>query len=328
VAVTAAVGASLLAALPLARPLVPREPCRVWPGALAAEPPGPRLDLPYAPAGMQPLGDRRALTSTAEAVILDECGRGRLGADARGVPDGVDVLWSYGGLGSSRLTAMFRALPDPDATAVLARRLSATHVSLPPPPGPMERELYEAATRGASLVRVDPEYGLALFAVPHAPWARFAPRVVAVCDPDEAERAFVGALRDPADSVVVESERPVPSGAGRVLSVARERERVAVEVEALAEGLLVVNDALWPGWIAGVDGREAPILAVDLVARGVVVPAGRHAVTMAYEPPEVRAGIVLSLLGLAACGALVGLEAHRRRATSPGAAGAARLTGG
>jgi hypothetical protein len=295
---------------------------------MAAEPPGPRLDLPYAPAGMRPLGAGGMPTSAAEAVILDECGRGRLGADARSVPDGVDVLWSYGGLGSSRLTALFRALPDPDATAVLARRLSATHVSLPPPPGAMERQLYEAAVRGATLVRVDPEYGLALLAVPHAPWARFAPRVVAVRDPEEAERAFIPALEDPVGTVVVESEHPVPSGAGRVLSVTRERERVAVEVEALADGLLVVNDAFWPGWVARVDGRETAILAVDLVARGVVVPAGRHAVTMEYAPPAVSAGIALSLLGLAACGALVALEAHRRRALSPAADGAATLTGG
>jgi uncharacterized membrane protein YfhO len=88
-----------------------------------------------------------------------------------------------------------------------------------------------------------------------------------------------------------------------------------VEVDVLSEGLLVVNDAFWPGWVARIDGREAPIFPANVIARGVIVPAGRHIVTMAYEPPELRVGLMLSLAGIAVSAGIALFEERRRRRT-------------
>jgi uncharacterized membrane protein YfhO len=88
-----------------------------------------------------------------------------------------------------------------------------------------------------------------------------------------------------------------------VLAVARGLESLRVEAEAGADGTLVVADAFWPGWEATVDGAAVPILPADVLVRAVPWPAGRHVLEMRYRPPEVRAGLLVSALGLAALGA-------------------------
>jgi hypothetical protein len=315
-ALAGAVTASLAAALPFATLPVPLEPCRVWPGALAAEPPGPRIDIPYLGRAVHPTGPAGP-ASLREALVLDHCGRGRLGADARAMRDGVDNFWSYGGLGSRRLSLLLASLPDPFTAGLVPGWFSTTHESVVPPSSELERSLRASAIGDGRRLAVEPETGAELWAIPHAPWARFPPEVTAVRSAEAAVAALFAAIRAGRDVAAVESGQPVPAGRGLVRSLARGAERVVLEVEVAEAGLLVVNDAFWPGWVARVDGEEAPILATNLLARGVVVPAGRHAVTMDYEPAEAHAGIAVTLLGLAACAGLVAFEARRRRASSP-----------
>jgi hypothetical protein len=305
----AAVAVALVAALPSARLLLPREPCRTWPGALAAEPPGPRLIVPYLSTIVPHASFGERAPSGGEVMIHDECGRARLGMPAEAVRDRVGTFWSYGGLGSRRLSLLVSTLPDGGAAS--SRWFSVTHVSVIEPSDDREAALGRLATAGGTLVAEDPEYPLALFAVPHLPWARFAPAVKVVGGPEAAAGAFAAVVASGADVAVVESGAPVPAGRGTVRSVSRRPERVDVEVDALEEGLLVVNDAWWPGWTARVDGRAAPVLATNVISRGVVVPQGRHVVTMEYAPPELAAGAALSLLGVAACAALAAVEARR-----------------
>jgi hypothetical protein len=261
-------------------------------------------------------------------LTVNDCGRARLGADARLVREGVDNFWSSGGLGSSRLTLLFGAVPDPESAGLLPRRFSVTHEALVVPANEVERVFYAAATRGGPRVAVDREYPIELRAVPHDPWARFAHEVATVRDAREAADALVASVQSGRDVAVVESDRPLPAGRGEVRSLARGAERVALEVEVAEEGLLVVNDAFWPGWTARVDSREVPIHPVNAIARGVVVPAGRHLVTMEYAPREVRLGIALSLLGALACAALVVVEARRGRSPARPASGPVTLRPG
>jgi hypothetical protein len=325
-ALAAGVGAALVAALPFAWVRSPLEPCRTWPGALTAEPPGPRLDLPYLDRGVHPDG-AAVPSSLREALLEDDCGRGAIGADARSVRDGVDVVGNYGGLGPRRLSLLLASLPDPATAGLLPRWFSATHESVVPASTDLERALREAATGGGVRVAVDPRSEAELWAVPHAPWARFPAEVAVVRTPEEAVDALLEAVREQRDGAVVETVLRVGAGRGVVRAVARAPERLALEVDVAEPGLLVVNDAFAPGWVARVDGTETSILAANVLARGVVVPAGRHAVTMSYEPREVRVGLAVSLLALAACAALAALEVCRRRrdAASPGPPEAARL---
>ena len=60
--------------------------------------------------------------------------------------------------------------------------------------------------------------------------------------------------------------------------------------------MLVLNEAPSPGWIAEVNGQPAELLGVNLVARGIALPAGAHQVSVRFEPPGLAAGIVISLV--------------------------------
>ena len=104
---------------------------------------------------------------------------------------------------------------------------------------------------------------------------------------------------------------PGPVGEARVTS----RRADAVEVEAVLArpGVLVLVEAYDPGWRVSVDGREAPLLAANVLFRGVRVPEGRHRVRFVYRPWTATAGVLLSGLGAVATIAL-GLAGWRRDA--------------
>lgn len=82
------------------------------------------------------------------------------------------------------------------------------------------------------------------------------------------------------------------SGTARVLS--ETNTTLTLEVDASGEGLLVVADTLYPGWIALVDGVPAPILPANLSYRAVVVPAGAHTVSFVFRPRSLYIGAIIS----------------------------------
>jgi hypothetical protein len=88
-------------------------------------------------------------------------------------------------------------------------------------------------------------------------------------------------------------------------------EEIRVDVTVSESSLLVVNDSLYPGWRATVDGRAAPILRANGLVRGVVVPPGSHSVSFRYAPVSFRIGLVASAIGLA--GAMLLAEGVERR---------------
>lgn len=78
---------------------------------------------------------------------------------------------------------------------------------------------------------------------------------------------------------------------------------LSVKVDMACRGLLVISDNFYPGWKAQLDGNAVDIWKVNTAIRGVIVPAGRHTVTMEYRPMSVYFGFFLTLAGLA--GAIV-----------------------
>jgi hypothetical protein len=59
---------------------------------------------------------------------------------------------------------------------------------------------------------------------------------------------------------------------------------VAVEVDAPAGGILLLNDVWHPWWRARVDQDETEILKANVIFRAVVVPSGRHVVHFSFHP--------------------------------------------
>ena len=48
--------------------------------------------------------------------------------------------------------------------------------------------------------------------------------------------------------------------------------------------MLALHAIYYPGWIAEIDGKPAPVLRADVLFRGVEVPPGEHRVVFRYAP--------------------------------------------
>ena len=127
--------------------------------------------------------------------------------------------------------------------------------------------------------------------------------------PDDAEAlaALADVAFEPADKVVLFEPEITSAGlsdelqsiesaasTGRVTVNSYEPERIALQVDLPAPGVLVLSDSWYPGWRATVDGQPVPMLRANLLFRAVVVPAGVHDVIFEFEPMARRAWRVLS----------------------------------
>ncbi|HVF56286.1 MAG TPA: YfhO family protein [Pyrinomonadaceae bacterium] len=79
-----------------------------------------------------------------------------------------------------------------------------------------------------------------------------------------------------------------------------EPNRVSLKTSSPRPSILVLAENHYPGWRASFDGRDAEIVRVNYNLRGVVLPAGEHAVEFRYRPKSVLAGLLISLLTAAA----------------------------
>jgi hypothetical protein len=162
-----------------------------------------------------------------------------------------------------------------------------------------------------------------IFVLPaSAPRVLVPARVQLAADEETARAAVMEAGFDPRRDVVVERDDASAAALARApvahgtVAVARERDAsLTLHASLDRRGLVVLNDELTAGWSARVDGHAAPILHVNDVMRGVVVPAGRHDVVWRYDVPGLRVGIALSVLGLALLasgGVVIGAMARTR----------------
>lgn len=289
------------------RPGDPEARLRAPGPALVAPAPGPRLATP-ATFGRTP--------HVPGADPIDEFARDFAAAaqPSINVRLRLDSLEAYTALEPARLALVHQFFEA--RWPVVVRRFSATHVALDPALRWSQPALYADATRGAVHVAIGGG-GDEILAVPHRPWASFAPEVRVVSDWRAAAVELAGLEVSGSDAVVVEASSALPGGAGRVLSTERGLELLRVEGEAPEGGTLVIGDAWWPGWEATLDGVAVPIFPADVLVRAVRWPTGRHVLEMRFRPPEVRWGLLLSLAGLAATAAGAVALRRRRERTPP-----------
>lgn len=148
------------------------------------------------------------------------------------------------------------------------------------------------------------------------PRAFLVQRATVAGSQEEAWAGIHQAGFDPATSVVLEGGRPMDGdAAGGEVHVERyEPDRIELAVDSPAEGYMVLSDPFYPGWRAELDGNPAEILRANYAFRAVAVPAGSHTVTMTFRPASWVAGLVISLLTLAALAAAGFVWLRRRRA--------------
>jgi uncharacterized membrane protein YfhO len=94
-------------------------------------------------------------------------------------------------------------------------------------------------------------------------------------------------------------------------------DQVELQASLSLPGWVVLADTFYPGWTATIDGVATPIYPVDLLFRGVFVPPGTHRILFRYEPPVLRLGLVLAVVGLAVSGVLLVRNARIERAGAP-----------
>ncbi len=104
--------------------------------------------------------------------------------------------------------------------------------------------------------------------------------------------AVVENMGNPVPAVIPE----IPPGKGKAVFELDDTHEVLVRTDCPSEGLLVLRDSWYPGWMAFIDGKKVPILRVNGCFRGVIVPAGEHKIRFLYRPILVYASGAVSLL--------------------------------
>jgi hypothetical protein len=177
------------------------------------------------------------------------------------------------------------AAPPGEVRAAEAAGLAPAETWIYLPRDPLPRAFCVGRTRSLESVRADP--------------AGFDPR----------REAFLGgALWSPR----------APFTRAHVDTLAWGDERIELEVELDGDGLLVVTEQHFPGWVAEVDGERRPLLAADGIFRGVPLAAGDRRVTLSYRPRSLELGLLISALALAGVGALALASRGRRAPGWPG----------
>lgn len=258
-----------------------------WLAHLEAAPPGVRIATPI---------PHDAPPTQADAWRRTWCDLPALGVPAFGAAVGVGQIDLYTGLDPIRFLKVYFAFGEQRWRAL--RRFGLTHVVAGAPLQAGDAETLAAATAGGQVVATSPDGALQAWGVPHRPWASFASAASFAHAPQQTLVRLQELVARGSDEVVVQAEAAPAVGSGRILALRRGAEQVEIEAEASSPALLVVNDAWSPGWTARIDGLEVPILPADVLVRAVPFPAGRHRLTMRYEPPEVLAGLAMSALGV------------------------------
>lgn len=156
------------------------------------------------------------------------------------------------------------------------------------------------------------------------PRAFFVGQAQPASDHDAALAAIKTAGFDPGRTVVVEDlpsgqatgvplDKPVPATITTDGS-----NSVVMNVNAPADGFVVLADPYYPGWVATVDGQSTPLLRGDWVFRTVPVTAGSHVVAFRFRPSSLIIGGIISGAGwLAAIGLVVFAVVRARRPSLP-----------
>jgi Bacterial membrane protein YfhO len=239
-----------------------------------------------------------------------------LGAPAYNVSSRIDQFNTYTGLRPWRFDMLIRTFNDQFGfDSVIALRLFATtHAIIKDPYFPDEMQVAKAASQDGVKVLDNREWGFTGWKVPHRPWAIFAEKVAIASNEKDALDTLVKTLAREESTVVLEgAPQPKTLGEGQVLEITRSSDWLHIDATSASDGILVVNDSYWPGWRATIDGHAVPIWRADYLVRAVPWPAGRHILEMRYDPPEVRIGWIISLVGALSLAALFIFEWRRER---------------
>ncbi len=156
---------------------------------------------------------------------------------------------------------------------------------------------------------------------PAAPYVVHA--VAHAADLEDEIRLFTDIGFDPWETALVrndtagpglsESIAPAPTAPGAIVVEKEVQGSGRYTADLPANGIAIFPGNCAPGWQAWIDGRKAGVFGVNLFAKGVRVPAGRHTVVLKYLPGSFIAGTATTLAALVFLAAVVFAAARRLR---------------
>ncbi len=218
------------------------------------------------------------LTNARNAYLYESVG-GYHGAKLRNFQNFIERLVFPAGLGS----------PQRNGLDLLGVRFLVARSELP----------------GYELAYTSPQTGLGVYErTDFVPRTRFVPGYVVQPDNEEAWLT-IGTAPDIAGLAVLAKEpetqlTPAPIDSASVVEVELDlydARTVRWRVNTDRDRLLVTSEVYYPaGWTATIDGEEVPIVEVNRLFRGVVVPRGEHVLEMEFNPASDRIGYLVALL--------------------------------
>jgi len=133
-----------------------------------------------------------------------------------------------------------------------------------------------------------------------------------VLEPDGSRRR---AIVEPADAALLPAAATTGTPDAREGTLeSYDPDEIRFDVDAPHDGLVVLNEILFPGWQVEVDGKAAQPVRANYLMRAVWVSAGPHTIAWRFEPRHWRLLVGCYLLALVIMlGALVSGELRRRR---------------
>jgi hypothetical protein len=93
-----------------------------------------------------------------------------------------------------------------------------------------------------------------------------------------------------------------PEATGHAVVLEDRPGQITIEAETSGRMAAALTERFDPGWTGRLDGNPISLVRVNGDFLGFPVPAGHHAIKLAFDPWELRWGIQVSLLGLALLG--------------------------
>jgi len=88
-----------------------------------------------------------------------------------------------------------------------------------------------------------------------------------------------------------------PHNSGWVVDreISQNPNKITIQINAGADGWLVVSEVWYPGWDAYIDNQLAVSYPANYLFRTIEIPAGKHTVVWEYRPTSFRIGLVVTL---------------------------------
>ena len=126
----------------------------------------------------------------------------------------------------------------------------------------------------------------AVFENPEANGAAWIPTEIVSVGSNQEEIDSLGEINTKTQATLnTEEFGQIPAGAGQISLKSTNPDKITYQASMSQGGLAVFSEVHYPkGWTATIDGKEAPIVRVNYLLRGLEIPAGEHEVVFTFAP--------------------------------------------